>query len=121
MSRLAGRMPGGLGQARATWTALSASATRRPVCLALRAGAGTGTAPVPVRFSSSEPQGPQGPRSTGPSFKGQLTHSIMNRLQREKADLERMARTRPESSWAKNLSLSFGARSLRLPVYPPWF
>jgi hypothetical protein len=45
----------------------------------------------------------------------------MNRLQREKADLERMARTRPESSWAKNLSLSFGARPLRLPVYPPRF
>ncbi len=104
-------MPGGLGQARTTLTALSASATRRPVCLALRAGA------VPVRFSSSDPQGP---RSTGPSFKGQLTHSIMNRLQREKADLERMARTRPESSWAKNLSLSFGAPP-PLHVYPPLF
>ncbi len=102
-------MPGGLGQARTALTAWSASAARRPIYLALRAGT------APVRFSSSEPQGP---RSTGPSFKGQLTHSIMNRLQREKADLERMARTRPESSWAKNLSLSFGAHLL-LPVEPP--
>jgi D-lactate dehydrogenase (cytochrome) len=31
----------------------------------------------------------------------------MNRLQRERSDLERMARTRPESTMARNFSLTF--------------
>ncbi|KAK4155576.1 mitochondrial D-lactate dehydrogenase 1 [Chaetomidium leptoderma] len=95
MSRLAGRMPKGLAQS-LTAPTTAAAAARRPTCLALRT--------VPARFSSSENNGP---RSSGPSFKGQLTHSIMKRLQRERSDLERMARTRPESKMARNFSLTF--------------
>ncbi|KAH6853341.1 hypothetical protein B0I37DRAFT_409517 [Chaetomium sp. MPI-CAGE-AT-0009] len=102
MSRLAGRMPKSLGQ---RWTAPvgatavgAGAAARRSTCLSLRA--------VPARFSSTENNSNK-PRSSGHSFQGQLTHSIMNRLQRERSDLERMARTRPESSMARNFSLTF--------------
>ncbi len=96
MSRLAGRMPKGLAQ---SLTAPAAATARRPVCLALRT--------VPVRYSSTEPP-PNKPRGTGPSFQGQLTHSIMKRLARERSDLERIAKTRPESKTARNFSLTFG-------------
>ncbi|KAK3309514.1 uncharacterized protein B0T15DRAFT_4761 [Chaetomium strumarium] len=93
MSRLAGRMPKGLGQ---TLTASAAAAARRPTCLALRT--------APARYSST---GNNQPRSSGPSFKGQLTTSIMQRLARERADLERLARTRPQSTLARNFSITF--------------
>lgn len=89
-------MPKGLGH---TVTATAAATARRQTCLALRA--------APVRYSSTE-NNTNKPRTAGPSFKGQLTHSIMKRLQREKADLERMARTRPENKMARNFSLTFG-------------
>jgi len=92
-------MPNGL--APASRLAALAGAGRRPACLALRQ--------VPARFASTEDNKP---RSSGPSFKGQLTHSIMNRLQRERADLTRMARTRPENRMARNFSLTFGTHSL---------
>ena len=73
---------------------------------------------MPARFSSTENNNNNKPRSSGHSFQGQLTHSIMNRLQRERSDLERMARTRPESSMARNFSLTFGAHftSSTLPL-----
>jgi D-lactate dehydrogenase (cytochrome) len=93
-------MPKGLGQ---SLTAPAAAATRRQTCLALRT--------VPVRLSSTENNKP---KSSGPSFKGQLTHSIMKRLERERADLERMARTRPESTMARNFSMTFGRHLGRL-------
>ncbi|KAL2260400.1 hypothetical protein VTK26DRAFT_5592 [Humicola hyalothermophila] len=98
MSRLAGRrMPKGLA-ARPQQGFLTAPPA---TCLALRT--------VPARFSSTggNNQTPQMPRFAGPSFKGQLTHSIMKRLARERADLERMARARPESRLARNFSLTF--------------
>ncbi|GAB1310021.1 D-lactate ferricytochrome c oxidoreductase [Madurella fahalii] len=95
MSRLAGRAPKGLGQSLRGPTPIGA---RRPACLALR------TMPTMARYSST---GDNKPRSNGPSFKGQLTHSIMKRIQQERADMERMARTRPESSASKNFSLTF--------------
>ncbi|KAK4144778.1 mitochondrial D-lactate dehydrogenase 1 [Dichotomopilus funicola] len=47
------------------------------------------------------------PPPEGPSFSGQLTGSITRRLAREKADLERLARVRPESSLARAFSLTF--------------
>ncbi|KXX75637.1 D-lactate dehydrogenase [cytochrome] 1, mitochondrial [Madurella mycetomatis] len=95
MSRLAGRAPKGLGP---SLRAPGPSGARRPTCLALR------TAPAMARYSSTEGNKP---RSSGPSFKGQLTHSIMKRIQQERADMERIARTRPESSASKNFSLTF--------------
>lgn len=100
MSRLAGKMPKGLGQ---TVTATAAATARRQTCLALRT--------APARYSSTENTSNK-PRTAGPSFKGQLTHSIMKRLQRERADLERMARTRPENKMARNFSLTFGKKFL---------
>lgn len=103
MSRLAGRMPNGLAPASRL---AAAGAGHRPACLALRH--------VPARFASTEDNKP---RASGPSFKGQLTHSIMNRLQRERADLTRMAQTRPENRMARNFSLTFGAHSpLDIPI-----
>ncbi|KAL2139184.1 hypothetical protein VTI28DRAFT_5682 [Corynascus sepedonium] len=100
MLRLAGRMPKGLGQSSTAAHASSAlaAARRRSTCLALCAS--------PARFSSTENNNRQ-PRSSGPSFQGQLSTSIMQRLQRERADLERLARTRPESSMTRNFSLTF--------------
>lgn len=109
MSRLAGRMPSGLGlgqrlhapsSAAAAVPAVTAAAPRR-ACLALRT--------VPARYSSTE-NNPNNnkPRSAGASFQGQLTHSIMKRLQRERAELERVARSRPESTASRNLSYTFG-------------
>lgn len=104
MSRLAGRMPKGLGQQSLT-AAPAAAAARRQTCLALRT--------VSARYSSTENNKP---KSSGPSFKGQLTHSIMKRLQRERADLERMARQRPESKLARNFSLTFGRQPIPSPL-----
>lgn len=112
MSRLAGRMPKGMAaQSFLAAQAPTAAVARRSgttACLALRTA-------VPARFSSTggnNQQQQQQPRSSGPSFKGQLTHSIMKRLARERADLERMARTRPESKLARNFSLTFGTMAM---------
>jgi D-lactate dehydrogenase (cytochrome) len=104
MSRLAGRTPKGLGP---TLRASASVGARRPTCLALALG----TVPAMARYSSTENNNL--PRSTGPSFKGQLTHSIMKRLAQEREDLERLARTRPQSSAAKNFTLTFGRDGIR--------
>ncbi|KAL2173505.1 uncharacterized protein P884DRAFT_303370 [Thermothelomyces heterothallicus CBS 202.75] len=104
MSRLAGRMPKGLGQPQSlaarsavAAAAAAAAAAGRPACLALRT--------VPVRLSSTEHS--KQPRPSGASFQGQISNSIMQRLQRERAELERVARARPESSMTRNFSLTF--------------
>ncbi|KAJ4290758.1 D-lactate ferricytochrome c oxidoreductase [Collariella sp. IMI 366227] len=102
MSRLAGRMPHGLrGQSLTAppLASVAAAAARRTPCLALRA------LQMQARAQSTDNKPPR--PGSGPSFKGQLTQSIMKRLARERADLERMSRTRPESTLARNLSLTF--------------
>ncbi|KAL2017384.1 hypothetical protein VTK56DRAFT_2227 [Thermocarpiscus australiensis] len=97
MSRLAGRTPKGLGQSlTAAAAGAAAVAARRPTCLVLRS--------VTARYASTESDKP---RSSGPSFKGQLTQSIMKRIQRERADLERLERMQPNAKVARNYSLTF--------------
>lgn len=96
MSRLAGRTPKGLGQSLNAPVPIGA---RRPTCLALRS-----VSPM-ARYASTENNKP---RFSGPSFKGQLTQSIMKRIQQERADMERVAMTRAESPAARNFTLTFG-------------
>ncbi|EAQ93690.1 hypothetical protein CHGG_01925 [Chaetomium globosum CBS 148.51] len=105
MSRLAGRMPKGLGQRLTAPVGTGAgAAARRSTCLSLRT--------APARFASAENNSNK-PRPSGHSFQGQLTHSIMKRLQRERADLERMARTRPDPLLRR---LRFMAAGLPVPA-----
>ena len=100
MARLAavgGALPRGLAAQRSLRLGSSAFA---------RASAGV------VRFNSNEttphPPPPPPPRRPGASFQGQLTQSISQRLERERADLERLARVRKESPVARNFTLTFG-------------
>ncbi|EGS17014.1 putative D-lactate protein [Thermochaetoides thermophila DSM 1495] len=98
MARLAavgGALPRGLAAQRSLRLGSSAFA---------RASAGV------VRFNSNETTPhppPPPPRRPGASFQGQLTQSISQRLERERADLERLARVRKESPVARNFTLTF--------------
>jgi hypothetical protein len=110
MSRLAGRMPNSLVRMRPTAPAWRATAAAgRPACLALafapaRAYAAQQQPPPPPPPEKSEGHEQQPRRS----FKGQLTHSISLRLHREKEDLRRLAKEKPESRGGRNYTLTFG-------------
>lgn len=109
MSRLAGRMPNTLVRMRPTAPAWRATAAAgRPACLALA------FAPARAYAAQQQPPPPPPEKSEGHeqqprrSFKGQLTHSISLRLHREKEDLRRLAKEKPESRGGRNYTLTFG-------------
>ncbi|KAL2270825.1 hypothetical protein VTJ83DRAFT_196 [Remersonia thermophila] len=103
MSRLAGRMPHGAGVGfglRRSSPLLSAPALApRPACLVRRPSAPS----VLARHASTEPESSK----PGSTFQGQLTYSITQRLQRERADLERVARSRTHDPRGRNFSFTF--------------
>ncbi|KAK0657720.1 hypothetical protein B0T16DRAFT_402424 [Cercophora newfieldiana] len=87
MSQLASKTPRSLGRTLAT---APAAAARRPQpCAALKATRC-------VRY-----------KSAGPDFKGQMVESISQRLQREKADLERLGHLTETSGAGRNWSITF--------------
>lgn len=69
------------------------------------------TAAAAIRWASTEP-----PQNDGSSFKGQMMESIAARMIREKAERERAARERQQSSASRNWTVSF---STTTPVSCP--
>lgn len=105
MSRLAGRMPRGVGVgAGVALRQRPCSSSVLPSVLSLR-HAPSVLRSVPARYASDERK---------PStFHGHLTYSITQRLERERADQERVARVRAFDPRSRNLSLTFGRPLLR--------
>lgn len=104
MSQLSRRTPRSVAQGLRVATRATGTRKPAPTCLVVGAFA---------RHMSSENQ-PEKPQP-GATFRGQMTTSIMARLEREKAERERIFRERVESSGTRNVAILFSKEA------PPLF